>query len=539
MKQILLGSIFLSLFHLSPFANVFTFDGIGSWENAALWDSYPGTEIMANDTVIIMGICEISPSTIVLNEGAMQIVGALDVFGNLDNTGTITNEGYLDNVELLINNGTIINEGFFTNNAVFDNNAMFFNDGFFTSFDRILNFGTTYNTNIFENFESLRNEGVLENYMTFENYNLIENIQTIFVDSFAEFSNFNLLVNDTSGLVSNHGSVLNEGSIYNMGSFDNYGSLMNNDSIFHISDINNLGLLAGNGYSVSGDFYNFGILAPGDFTGIYTVEDKYRHGKTANLVISISGAAEDGPGIGFDQVAVGDSLLLDGLITVQIEDGYEPSLNESYTIILHNGFHGTFAMSNFADPGPGKGWDIVYGLNSVELVVVVSLPVTLIEFNAVRKGEKVILSWLANQSVDHDRYDLERKHGDNWTRIGSVNDRASVPADLIAYNFIDEKPEPGINIYRLKMIDLDGSFTYSPLRTVKMQSLTKQFVYPVPAEQYLFTSGTWEGDYQIVTPAGYTIKEGNLDDARIDISSIPAGVYFLVSGDVSQPFIKK
>jgi hypothetical protein len=51
-----------------------------------------------------------------------------------------------------------------------------------------------------------------------------------------------------------------------------------------------------------------------------------------------------------------------------------------------------------------------------------------------------------------------------------------------AYSYPDQSPLPGDNYYRLRMVDLDGSYSYSPVRSVRFGGRGALTVYPNPGE---------------------------------------------------------
>lgn len=111
-----------------------------------------------------------------------------------------------------------------------------------------------------------------------------------------------------------------------------------------------------------------------------------------------------------------------------------------------------------------------------------TLPLRLTSFTSLLHGNVVILQWSTAQEQNTSHFDIERSFdGQNFIKTGnSLNAKGSSEISS-EYKFVDNLP--GINVsrvyYRLKMIDNDGRFTYSPVRSVNNtnQSLT---IYPNP-----------------------------------------------------------
>jgi alpha-amylase len=114
------------------------------------------------------------------------------------------------------------------------------------------------------------------------------------------------------------------------------------------------------------------------------------------------------------------------------------------------------------------------------------LPVSLVDFQARPDGENVLLQWQSASESNFAGYDLERStDGRRFDFLASVDSKGNGSAGA-SYHFVDERPARGqVFYYRLKMKDLDGSFSYSPVRSIRLEKEWEQPVFqPNP------TSGT-------------------------------------------------
>lgn len=111
-----------------------------------------------------------------------------------------------------------------------------------------------------------------------------------------------------------------------------------------------------------------------------------------------------------------------------------------------------------------------------------TLPLTLLDFTATLQESKVLLKWTTTNEVNTSKFDIERSlNGIDWNALG--NKDATSLSGINNYDYIDANPNYGINYYRLKMIDKDGSYTYSPIRTVEVSKPNTPFVIaPNPAK---------------------------------------------------------
>jgi len=97
------------------------------------------------------------------------------------------------------------------------------------------------------------------------------------------------------------------------------------------------------------------------------------------------------------------------------------------------------------------------------------LPVELLAFNAQYRGTSVHLSWKTASELNTLRYEIQRRTVGDWEALGSVDARGSADTPF-EYSYADSiLPQADRYLYRLKMIDRDGSFEYS--REVLVQAL--------------------------------------------------------------------
>ena len=115
------------------------------------------------------------------------------------------------------------------------------------------------------------------------------------------------------------------------------------------------------------------------------------------------------------------------------------------------------------------------------------LPLHLISFSGNEKENKIILSWIAENEVNFNRYELERStSGNNYSKIAIVLPQNTAGKHYYEYTDADNVSS-SLVYYRLKMIDADGSFTYSPVLVFRAGTSSARInVYPNPAV-YEFT----------------------------------------------------
>ncbi|MGK0365907.1 MAG: hypothetical protein ACI85O_002977 [Saprospiraceae bacterium] len=109
----------------------------------------------------------------------------------------------------------------------------------------------------------------------------------------------------------------------------------------------------------------------------------------------------------------------------------------------------------------------------------IALLVELINLEANKKDENVLLNWSTATEINNDYFLIEHD-GKNFERIEQVAGVGN--SDLINhYNFTHKNPANGFNYYRLQQVDYDGQFAYSDIVSVKVRDENQEVsVYPNP-----------------------------------------------------------
>lgn len=162
------------------------------------------------------------------------------------------------------------------------------------------------------------------------------------------------------------------------------------------------------------------------------------------------------------------------------------------------------------------------------------LPVNIKAFKArVESGNKVAVFWITEYEKDNGYFDIERSDdGTNFKIVGRV---AGVNTNgiLTDYIFYDNNCLKGISFYRLKQVDVDTKFSYSPIERVKNSAANNLFVvYPNPATgnrfKFNILKNTGENiDVMIFDQCGkLQLKQRFINNNTNNISHhLPAGIY--------------
>ncbi|MBL7712222.1 MAG: T9SS type A sorting domain-containing protein [Chitinophagaceae bacterium] len=161
------------------------------------------------------------------------------------------------------------------------------------------------------------------------------------------------------------------------------------------------------------------------------------------------------------------------------------------------------------------------------------LPLTLLSFDAYKKGQKVLLEWETAAEQNISKYTVERSaDGIGWQQLGQ-QPAAGSPDLKQQYRFTDAQALAGINLYRLRIEEHDMSYRYSSSRQVNMDAgETGLLVYPNPASRAINMAWNTGGavSYVLTDALGRELLQGKLMPGaahQIDVSTVAEGFYLL------------
>jgi Secretion system C-terminal sorting domain len=114
----------------------------------------------------------------------------------------------------------------------------------------------------------------------------------------------------------------------------------------------------------------------------------------------------------------------------------------------------------------------------------ISLPVTLLNFQAQPQGKTNLISWQTASEKDNEGFQIQRSaEGKTFKNIGFVKGQGTTN-EKQSYSFVDEGPL-SISYYRLLQKDFDGKESYSKVVSVVSDSKTHVKIYPNPVADVL------------------------------------------------------
>ncbi|ACT94519.1 T9SS type A sorting domain-containing protein [Dyadobacter fermentans] len=181
--------------------------------------------------------------------------------------------------------------------------------------------------------------------------------------------------------------------------------------------------------------------------------------------------------------------------------------------------------------GPQTVGNLTANDNAVAaLPVMVNFPVELDEFSVKKEENTAILEWSTAVEINSSQFDVQRSSdGHNWRTLASVTAKGNSQTQ-VRYSARDTDPLNGENLYRLHMIDTDGSSTYSMIRNLRFEFEPVAF-FPNPARDMLqIKTSDWSKIQQISikNTKGQAVYISAGSKARqIDLSSLKVGIYIL------------
>jgi hypothetical protein len=171
------------------------------------------------------------------------------------------------------------------------------------------------------------------------------------------------------------------------------------------------------------------------------------------------------------------------------------------------------------------------------------LPIKLKSFNSTYKNNAVTLNWQSIYENNFDFYQLEKiTDASQFTTIATIKGK-SINGNAADYSFTDASIVKDKQYYRLKMVNKDGSFTYSQVIASSSKSSLEISLYPNPVNNLLIVTHpqlSESGTLQIFNQEGKLVKSSNTQigaaQTSVDVESLNKGSYvlhFMANGNTS------
>lgn len=177
------------------------------------------------------------------------------------------------------------------------------------------------------------------------------------------------------------------------------------------------------------------------------------------------------------------------------------------------------------------------------------LPLKLTSFSAMGVGCSAKISWTTTAEVNVARYDVLRSTdgGNTFITVGTVP--ATIGSGDKSYSYTDQMQGTTAHLYRLKMVDKNGSISYSSIARINSGCQSDNGyvkVYPSPARSLITLNVSNEGlmgtRASMIDMSGRTVKMFMISGTAtpIPVGDLLAGMYMIrLSDNTTVKFIKE
>lgn len=182
-----------------------------------------------------------------------------------------------------------------------------------------------------------------------------------------------------------------------------------------------------------------------------------------------------------------------------------------------------------------------------------TLPVKLSAFNAKKNDTKVALTWTTSMEKNVSHFSIQRSlSGSEYTDIGMIMTNGDSDIER-NYQFSDDVKNMSKQVvyYRLKMVDLDGRFEYSPVRVIRIGATSETpsvMAYPNPVTDNLRITlpAAWQDNkvtIELVSTNGQIMKRIINNRASqtetLDVRDITVGLYIVRVSNGSETAVQR
>lgn len=145
-------------------------------------------------------------------------------------------------------------------------------------------------------------------------------------------------------------------------------------------------------------------------------------------------------------------------------------------------------------------------------------------------GRTAILTWQTHNESNTSLFEIEFSNtGQDYKKVGDI--KAANISGENTYSFTHATPSGNVLFYRIKQIDIDGQYSYSPVVKAIMSQNIQPTIYPNPAKDVIYlkdiSSSEWD-QVRIIGVDGKIVYDQLLSNRRqIDISKLTPGLYQL------------
>ncbi len=156
------------------------------------------------------------------------------------------------------------------------------------------------------------------------------------------------------------------------------------------------------------------------------------------------------------------------------------------------------------------------------------LPVTLLSFEAYQEGSTTSLTWKTTEETNSERFEVQRSsNGKNWETFQVIKAYGDSKVER-TYHAVDANPLHEENLYRLYMVDRDGSTALSKIVSVQFEG-EKGYIFPNPVADKFYLKNWNTGKRLAVEISNATgqvvLKTSKINNEGVNIEMLPPGLY--------------
>lgn len=219
-------------------------------------------------------------------------------------------------------------------------------------------------------------------------------------------------------------------------------------------------------------------------------------------------------------------------------DKYWNNVNPAINLLTGLTEEGTYIFEVYFDaPTNGIGGcpAVLYENNGggnfvATFTVATALPVKYVNVKvSSTESNKNQISWTTLSEINNDYFEVQHStDGVNFDLIGMVAGNGNTNQEN-NYTFVHKSPTQHLDYYRLKQVDYDGNYEYSPIVSLFRKSNIDVNIYPNPTQGVLNITGIDEKSIVTIYEfSGKVIRSfENIPFVSIDIQDLNTGIYLV------------
>lgn len=163
-----------------------------------------------------------------------------------------------------------------------------------------------------------------------------------------------------------------------------------------------------------------------------------------------------------------------------------------------------------------------------------ALPIRLLSFNVSQSTTTNILDWKTSVETNNNYFVVEKSNsGSSFDSIAIIKG-AGNSNQILSYSYSDAQPFSGNNYYRLKQVDYDGNYSYSPIENIyfsgTIMNSTNLSIFPNPGNGSISIKGDWDNysSVRVTSMLGQIVYSSNITSSNLTLpSSLAKGMYVI------------